>query len=128
MTPFPLPLCPLLSHCFLHKALTPLYRYRHIKPVVKNPDQARYRQETPLQTCANIIGLCKLYNNVLRSRRLPSHRTKQNSVFEAPNALKTLTIPCKRGQMSPKTLFRYKDAVTMENRHKRTFSPKVILD
>ena len=113
---------------FLHKALTPLYCYRHIKPMVKGLDQARYWQQTPLQTCTNIVGLCKLYNNVLRSRRLPSHRTKQNSVLEAPNALKTLAIPCKRGQMSPKTLFKYKDAVTMENRRKRTFSPKVILD
>ena len=75
-------------------------------------------------TCANIVGLCKLYNNVLRSRRLPSHRTKQNSVLEAPNAPKTLTIPCNRGQISPKTLFKYKDVVSMENRHKRTFSPE----
>lgn len=38
-----------------------------------------------------------------------------------PNAPKTLMILCKRGQMSPKTLFKYKDAVTMENPHKRTF-------
>lgn len=68
-TSFPLFFCIwLLRLCTIN--------YRHIKPIVKGLDQARYWQETPLQTWANIAGLCKLYNNVLRSRRLP--RIEQN--------------------------------------------------